>query len=193
MKNKNRIILITCFFVIGFSIGGYFGVQYFLNRDLEKEKESLKEIINQYGVVEKETVATLIAKFNTEIMDSGIKHPARENFIEPSTTEYWYQMTNYIYCYVVALDHTGDKEKDVVSMMAIYYPKEGGDELALEYVKKLIKANQSDLKEKEIDDLLNKAAAISTNHENVQSGKGIAVSFKESEDHYEYQVIRIYK
>ncbi len=192
MKKRERVILILCFLIIVISIGGYFGVQYFLNRDLEKEKEELKKTIDQYGFVEKETVTTLIAKFNTEIIEDGINQPARENFMEPSTAEYWYQLTNHIYCYVVTLDFTGDKEKDIVSMMAIHYPKEGGDELALAYTKSLLKANQENLTDQEIENLLWEAAT-STNSENVQSGKGIAVSFKEAEDHYEYQVIRIYE
>ena len=65
--------------------------------------------------------------------------------------------------------------------------------MAIEYVRKLIKANNYDLTDNEINELINTAKKISTKDENAQSGKGIALAIKETEDYYNYQVIRLYK
>ena len=48
-------------------------------KELEDAKNDLEETYKKYGWVEKETVNTILAKFNTEIMDSGLNTPASDD------------------------------------------------------------------------------------------------------------------
>ncbi len=194
MKNKNKIIIIICIVLVVISIFGYFGIKYYLDKDLEKAKEELNQTIEKYGYVEKENIHTLIAKFNTEIMDNGLEYPASDDYLTIQDDTYWYGLYDDVYCYIVPEKFTEDKEEDIASMMSIYYPKNSSNEkLALEYVRHLIKANNSNLTSTDIDNLIKEAKAISKNNKNAQSGKGIALALKETDDYYNYQVIRIFK
>ena len=195
MKNKNnKIIIVICLITIILAIGISLGIKLYLSKDLEKAKQELQEIEKEYGTVEEETLNILIAKFNTEIMDNGLEYPASDDYLTIQDNNYWYGLYDDIYCYAVPEKYTGNKEKDIVEMIAIYYTKNSSnEELAIEYVRKLIKANNYDLTDNEINELINTAKKISTKDENAQSGKGIALAIKETEDYYNYQVIRLYK
>jgi len=79
-------------------------------------------------------------------------------------------------------------------MIGIYYPKNSPNkELAQKYVINLLKANNNKLTDKDIKDLINNSNNLSSKNKNAQSGKGIALALKETDDYYNYQVIRIYK
>ena len=193
MKDKKQIIKVICLIVVVLAIVSYFGINYYLDKDLEKTKNELQETIEKYGYVEKENVLTIISKFNTEIMDSGLDYPASDDYLTIENNEYWYGLYDDIHCFVIPEKFTGDKEKDIVAMIGIYYPKNSQNkDLALKYVKNLFKVNNDKLSYNEISSLVNKAEK-SKNSENVQSGKGIALALKETDEYYNYQVIRIYK
>lgn len=192
MKNNNRTIII-CVILIIVSISGYFAINYFLAKDLEKAQNELNQTVEKYGYVEKESIHNLIAKFNTEIMDDDLQYPASDDYLTVQDNNYWYGLYDDIYCYIVPEKYTGDKEVDVASMIAIYYPKNSkNEELALKYLRSLIKANNT-ISDNEIDKLINKAKELSKRNNNAQSGKGIALALKETADYYNYQVIRIFK
>lgn len=191
---KNKVINIICLVIVVFTILGYFGIKYYLDRDLEKTKNELKETIKKYGYVEKENVLTIISKFNTEIIDSDLEFLASDDFLTKENDEYWYRLYDDIYCFVVPEKFTGDKEKDIISMIGIYYSKNSSNgELATKYIISLLKANNEELTDKDIDDLIVESKRLSNKSKNAQSGKGIALALKDAADYYNYQVIRIYK
>lgn len=191
---KNKVINIICLVIVVFTILGYFGIKYYLDRDLEKTKNGLKETIKKYGYVEKENVLTIISKFNTEIIDSDLEFLASDDFLTKENDEYWYRLYDDIYCFVVPEKFTGDKEKDIISMIGIYYSKNSSNgELATKYIISLLKANNEELTDKDIDDLIVESKRLSNKSKNAQSGKGIALALKDAADYYNYQVIRIYK
>ena len=161
---------------------------------VEDAKKDLEETYEKYGVVEKETVSTMIAKFNTEIMDGGLNTPAYDDSMTIQDNVYWFGLTEEVSYYLQPVEFSGDKEKDIVEMSAIYFKKDNyNEEDAVKYVKGLIKANHYDLKDEEIDDLIQKAKDLSSKKKTSNNGKGISVGFLEYEDHYVYQVIRLYK
>lgn len=193
MKDKKQIIKVICLIVVVLAIISYFGINYYLKKDLENAKNELQQTIEKYGYVEKENVLTVISKFNTEIMDSGLEYPASDDYLTIENNEYWYGLFDDIHCFVIPEKFSNNKEADIVSMTGIYYPKNSQNkDLALKYIKNLIKANNNQLSDTEISNLVNKAEK-SKNSENVQSGKGIALALKETDEYYNYQVIRIYK
>lgn len=192
MKEKKKIIII-CLFVMIVAVGGYLGIKYYLEKDLEQTKQELQETIEKYGTVKQENVSTIIAKLNTEIMDSGTNTPATEDSLVIENQLYWYAITENISCYIKPQKFTGKKEEDIVEMVALWYEKSEDEQTIEQYAKYLIKANNEDLTEKEIDQIIKDAKKLSPKNQNAQSGKGLAVAFKEADNHYEYQVIRIYK
>lgn len=191
---KNKIIVIVSIIIIIISVSSYFLITSYLEKDLAKNKKDLEKTIEKYGTVEKETVGTIIAKFNTEIMDNNMEYPASEDYSTVSNNEYWYGLYDDIYLLIVPEKYTGDKNKDITKVSAIYYEKNSQNiELALKYVKKLLKANNSNLTTAEIDNLPLRAKELSVKKENAQSKKGIALAYQENNDKVNYQVIRINK
>ena len=87
-----------------------------------------------------------------------------------------------------------NKEKDILDMSAIYMDNDKYDEtIAIKYTKFLIKANNEEITDYEIDELLKEAKEKSSAKEKANNGKGISVGISNANDHYEYQVIRLYK
>ena len=95
---------------------------------------------------------------------------------------------------IVPEKYTGDKATDIVDYMLIYVDKTSkyGDD-ALTYAKHLIKANYNESTEDEINNLLEEAKTKSTTGKTAYNGKGISVGYLDSNDYYQYQVLRIYK
>lgn len=159
----------------------------------EAEKE-LQETYEKYGLVEKESVSTMIAKFNTEIMDNGLNTPAYDDYLTIQDDVYWFGLTEDISYYLQPVEFTGNREKDIVEMSAIYFKKENYDEdIATKYAQYLIKANNYDLSDEEILNLIREAKEISSTKKTANNGKGISIGFLEYEDNYVYQVIRLCK
>ena len=189
---KSTIILLV---LIILSVGIYFGVNYFLNKDLKEQQKKLDDMIAEYGTIEKENVNTAVAKFNTEIMDGGLENPAKEDANSTSEDQlYWYMIEDGIYCYVKPEEYTGDVENDIVHTISVYYEiASGKQEKALEYFKLLIKSNKNDFTDEQITELINKAEELKEEKQKAVNGSGVMVGIAETEDHIEYQVTRNYE
>lgn len=189
---KSTIILLV---LIILSVGIYFGVNYFLDKDIEKQQQQLDDMIAEYGTIEKENVNTAVAKFNTEIMDGGLESQAKEDANSTSEDQlYWYMIEDGIYCYVKPEEYTGDVENDIVHTISVYYEiASGKQEKALEYFKLLIKSNKNDFTDEQITELINKAEELKEEKQKAVNGSGVMVGIAETEDHIEYQVTRNYE
>lgn len=190
---KKKIITIVCIIIIILAIGVYFAVDYFLDKDLEKQEQELQETIDEYGTVNEENVVTLVAKFNTEVMDNGLEYPASDDYFTVENDVYWYALYEDIYLYIEPLQYSGDTEKDIVDMTAINFPKDSeNQDMALQFAKHLIKANNNELTDTEIDELIEEAKKASKDKKVANNGKGITVALAENETTYEYQIVRLY-
>lgn len=192
--NKKKIILICGVIFVIIAIAACIAIVYFSKQDLITAEKELQQTIEKYGFVEKETVNTIIAKLNTEIMDGGLNTPAIDDSMVIENELYWYALTENISCYVGTTEFSGDKEKDSAELISLYFDKEGyKEETATNYFKKLIKANKADLTEQEIENLVKEAKANIKTNEMTNNGQGISVAIIETDNHYEYQVKRLYK
>lgn len=177
------VVIVVCIAIVQFA-----------KQDVENAKNELQATIEKYGTVEKEIVNILVAKLNTEIMDNGINTPASDELMVAQDGLYWYGLTDDISFYVKPVEFSNDNKKDIAEISAIYMSKDVYDEqIAIKYAKLLIKANNEELTEDEIDTLIKDAKAGSNDNEFANNGKGISVAILESDNHYEYQVKRLYK
>lgn len=160
-----------------------------------KENDTNKPMKEEnLGSVEQESVNTLIAKLNTEIMDNGINTPAYDDYMVIENGLYWFALTEDVSFYIKPVTCSNDKNTDIAEMSAIWINKQKYDEdTALKYAKRLIKANNLELSEMEVESLLKEAQQLKNDKLLANNGKGIYVGILESDKHYEYQVKRIYK
>ena len=169
-------------------------VVQFSNRDLEEAKRDLQETQEKYGWVEKETVDVLVAKFNTEIVDNSSLNPTSPDYLTESNNQYWYGLIEGIYLVVVPEEYTGDKTTETVNYTLLYVEKNSQYESnAISYIKHLIKANNSEITDSEIDTLLEDAKTKSSSGKVANNGKGISIGYTEKDEAYQYQVLRLYK
>ena len=191
---KNKKIIIICLIMIILAIVISLGVKLYLNKDLENQRQKLQETQEKYGWVEKETVDVLVAKFNTEIVDSSSLNPASTDYLTEDNNQYWYGLIDGIYLVVVPEKYTGDKSTEIVDYTLLYVDKTSKYESdAISYIKHLIKANNSNITDNEIDSLLQEAKVKSTSGETANIGKGISIGYIEKNDSYQFQVLRSYK
>ena len=191
---KNKKIIIICLIMIILAIVISLGVKLYLNQDLENQRQKLQETQEKYGWVEKETVDVLVAKFNTEIVDSSSLNPASTDYLTEDNNQYWYGLIDGIYLVVVPEKYTGDKSTEIVDYTLLYVDKTSKYESdAISYIKHLIKANNSNITDNEIDSLLQEAKVKSTSGETANNGKGISIGYIEKNDSYQFQVLRSYK
>ena len=191
---KNKKIIIICLIMIILAIVISLGVKLYLNKDLENQRQKLQETQEKYGWVEKETVDVLVAKFNTEIVDSSSLNPASTDYLTEDNNQYWYGLIDGIYLVVVPEKYTGDKSTEIVDYTLLYLDKTSKYESdAISYIKHLIKANNSNITDNEIDSLLQEAKVKSTSGETANNGKGISIGYIEKNDSYQFQVLRSYK
>ncbi len=168
-----------------------FGMTGCGNSDKKENKKSPIETQEKYGSVEKETVDVLVAKFNTETVDNSSLNPASTDYLTESDNKYWYGLIEGIYLVVVPEKYTGDKTADIVDYMVIYVFKNSNYKAdAVTYAKYLIKANNSQIADSQIDTLLEDAKTKSANGKTANSKKGISVGYLETDEYYEYQVLR---
>lgn len=192
--NKKKIIGICVVIFVIIVIAICIAIIQFSKHDLETVQKEYEQTVEKYGVVEKETVSTMIAKFNTEIMDGGINTPAYDDYLTIEDGSYWFGITENISYLLQPVEFTSDKDKDILAMSALYFHKENyNEEKAVKYVRCLIKSNNYDLTDEEIDDLIKEAKEKSLKKETSNNGKGISIGFLEYENSYIYQVIRLYK
>ena len=156
--------------------------------------KDLQEIQDKYGWVEKETVDVLVAKFNTEVVDNSSLNPTSIDYLTESNNQYWYGLIDGIYLVVVPEKYTGDKTDEIVNYMLLYVDKTSEYKSdAISYVKYLIKSNNSQVTDSEIDTLLNEARNKSNSGKTANNGKGISIGYTENDEAYQYQVLRLYK
>lgn len=185
--NKNIIIGVA---LILLSIGIFVGVKTYLDKDLDKQKEELNKTFEKYGTVEKETVEVSIAKFNTEVMDNNIGDPASSDYMTQDNNLYWFALLDSVYLYVKSENYTGNKNKDITKVMTIHYSD--NEEIALKYVKALIKSNNDALTDSDVDYLMKESKNLSSDKKQANNGKGISVGFVKNEEVTEYQITRLY-
>lgn len=185
---KNVIVVLVVVLVV---VIGFVGVKIYLDKDIDKQKENLEDTINKYGVVTEVTVEESVAKFNTLVMDKNIGNVASDDYFTVDNNLYWYGLIDDVYMYVKPVDFSGNKDKDITNIMTIQYSKNSkNSDVAINYVKALLKANNDKLTDSDIDYLMSEAK---NNKKNSNNGMGISVSFVENDEIIEYQVIRLYK
>ena len=161
---------------------------------VEEAKKDLQESQEKHGSVEKETVDVLVAKFNTEVVDNSSLNPASTDYLTESNNQYWYGLVEGIYLVVVPEKYTGNKETEIVDYMLLYVDKTSKYESdAISYIKYLIKANNDQITDSEIDTLLEEAKTKLNSSKTANNGKGISISYAEKSEAYQYQVLRLYK
>ncbi len=186
MKKTMLAILICGVMVLGLSGCG--------KSSLENDKKNLQESQEKYGAVEKETVDELVAKFNTEVVDNSSLNPASTDYLTESDKQYWYGLIEGIYLVVVPEDYTGDKTTEIVNYMLLYVNKTSEYESdAISYIKYLIKANNKQITDTEIDTLLEDVRTKANSGKIANNGKGISIGYTENDEVYQYQVLRLYK
>lgn len=186
MKKSLLTILLFGVIVLGLTTGC----------DSKKEAENdFQETIDKYGFVEKETVETLVAKFNTEVMDknNGKLNAASDEYLTVDNNQYWYGLIEGIYLIVIPTEFSNDKTKDIVDSMTIYVQKGSEYEQdAITYTKHLLKANSDQFTTDEMDSLIEDAKQ-KVNKEKANNGKGISLGYNDNTDNYQYLVKRLYK
>ncbi len=149
---------------------------------------------NDVGVVEKQTVVQMLARYNTEIFDNSGLDPANIESLNEDNGMYSYNITEGIYLVILPLDEKKNKEEDIVNSMRIYVKKEFSDDpQVLAYTRMLITANNEKISNKEAQSLIDEAISLSSKRITSNNGKGIFVGYIKASDHDEYQVIRNYK
>mgnify|MGYP004532638429 FL=1 len=157
-----------------------------------KNKNDLQESQEKYGAVEKENVEVLVAKFNTEVKDNSTLNPASTDYLTEDNGEYWYGLIDGIYLVVVPEKYIGDKT-EIVNYTLLYVNKSSKYvSNASSYIKYLIKANNQEITEAEINTLISEVKEKVNSGKTANNGKGISLSYTESDDVYQYQVLRLY-
>lgn len=188
MKKKIFIILLSMVMVISLT-----GCE---KSKVEDSKEKLEKTYEKYGSVEEKTVEMLVANFNTEVMvnEGTSLNPASPDYLTESDNMYWYGLIEGIYLVVVPKEYKGNAKNEIVDYMLIYVKKNSKYESdAKEYAKHLIKANNNELTESEIETLLDEAKSKSSTGKSAYNGKGITVGYLDKSNYYQYQVLRMYK
>ena len=186
MKKKLFVILICGVIVLGLTGCG--------ESKVDDAKKDLEESYEKNGWVKKETVDTLVAKFNTEVMDNSTLNPASTDYLTKSNNQYWYGLIEGIYLVVVPEKYTNDNTTEVVNYTFLYVEKSSKyKEYATSYIKYLIKANNSEITDTEINTLLEEVKTKPNSGKTANNGKGISIGYTENDDVYQYQVLRLYK
>ena len=186
MKRKLFLILVCGIMALGLT-----GCA---NSSLEDAKKDLQESQEKYGSVEKETVDEVVAKFNTEVVDNSTLNPASNDYLTESDNQYWYGLIEGVYLVVVPEKYTGDKTTEIVDYTLLYVDKTSKYESdSTLYIKYLIKANNNQITDSEIDTLINDVKTKINSGKTANNGKGISIGYTENDTNYQYQVLRLYK
>lgn len=192
--NKKKIIGICVVILVIVVIAICMVMVQSSKKDLEDAKKDLQETQEKYGWVEKETVDVLVAKFNTEVVDNSSLNPASTDYLTESNNQYWYGLIEGVYLVVVPEKYTGDKTTEIVNYMLLYVDKTSKYESdAITYIKHLIKANNNQITDSEVDTLLEEAKTKANSGKTANNGKGISIGYTEDDETYQYQVLRLYK
>ena len=145
-----------------------------------------------YGYISRITVADLISKFNEELANDNELEAMEISEYYSEDNLYWYNLTNGAFLVITPEKFIDNKEKEIVEISRLYIETEVNEEILL-YLKDLIKANNEELTEEEIEDLITSSKEFSEKSLTANNGKGISIGYLEMDDHYEYQIIRNYK
>lgn len=192
---KDIIIIVVTIVIVAISVAIYLGVNYYLGKDLERQKQELQETIDRIGVLERETVEITVAKFNTQIMDNTNWEllPVNDDYMEVKNETYWYPIYEDILLAVQAEEFTNDKSKDISKFMLIQMNKDSNfKNEGMEYVKYLIKANNEEITDSDVTELLTKAQELKEESKTANNGRGINVGIYEYDSYIQYQITRIY-
>ena len=186
MKKTILTILVCIVIALGLTACG--------KSDLEEAKKDLENSQEKYGYVEKETVDVLVAKFNTEVADNSTLNKASIDYLTESNNQYWYGLIEGISLVVVPEKYTNDKATEIVNYMLLQVDKNSKYEKdANTYIKYLIKANNNQITDSEIDTLIQDAKTKNNSGKISNNGKGISIGYTENDEKYQYQVLRLYK
>lgn len=186
MKKTILTILVCIVIALGLTACG--------KSDLEEAKKDLAKTQEKYGYVEKETVDVLVAKFNTEVADNSTLNKASIDYLTESNNQYWYGLIEGISLVVVPEKYTNDKTTEIVNYMLLQVDKNSKYEKdANTYIKYLIKANNNQITDSEIDTLIQDAKTKNNSGKISNNGKGISIGYTENDEKYQYQVLRLYK
>lgn len=189
MKDKLKQIILGTIIVVGATCL-LLVVINFLN-DQDKSKDG-----NKTEYVKEETVETLVAKFNTEVMDNGMEYPASDDYLTKEDDFYWYGLYDDVFLHVVPVKYSGDLKKDIVLEMGIFYDKGSKNEkMAMDYLFHLIKANDNTLSDDEVNKIIDKAKELGKDNINAETGTGylshgLLVTYWDNADNYHYSISR---
>jgi len=185
VKNKRTItIVLIITFVICIVI---FSLIYYINKD-----NKYIEFSNDTVYIEKETVEKTIEKFNNLILDNGMKSYISKDNCLIKNNVYYYTIYEDISLYIIPIEYTKNQLEDITYDMGIYYPKnsqyEGNAKL---YIKHLIKINNPDLSNEQIEKLIDEVIIQSKKNNSINKNTGITVRyFGNSDSKYKEFVIR---
>lgn len=156
--------------------------------------EAKTETADPFGTVEPLTVFDAIDRFNVELSEHEANYYADNEYMIAQDGLYWYRIFDDITCYVKPVEFSDDMEKDIAETIAIRYAVDSKNEqMALDYIQYLIKANNADITDDEISTLMSKAKEQAPDGKTAYNGKGITVGVLVTEDVIEYQIVRIYE
>lgn len=137
----------------------------------------------------------LVAKFNAQVMDNNSAlNPASSDYLTIDDNKYWYGLYEGIYLVVVPQEFSNNPTNEIVDYMFLFVDKGGlYEDNAEEYVKYLIKANNENITNEEINTLLEESKQLATSSKTSNNGKGISIGYIDNADNIQYQVIRLYK
>ena len=121
-------------------------------------------------------------------------NPASVDYLTVEDNKYWYGLIEGIYLVAVPKEFNNDPTNEIVDYMFLFVDKGGHYESeAVEYIKYLIKANNENITDEEINILLEEARQLATSGKTSNNGKGISIGYIENVDNYQYQIIRLYE
>lgn len=159
----------------------------------EKGNKKKEDVLNKYGTIEKVTVFDTIDKFNVELSNNEMHYFANNDTMIAQDGLYWYGIYEDITCYVKPVTFSNDMNKDITETIAIRYDVNSkNEEMALNYIKNLIKSNNQSFTDSEITELMTKAKEQSIDKKTANNGKGITVGVLTTDEIIEYQIVRLY-
>lgn len=191
MKKWQRNLLIGVL-AVAVLVGILLGVRAVIVANQEKSEVTEETVVS---TVERETVATIVAKFNAEILDVTQRElePTNDEAMITYENNYWYPLTDAVSLVVVPEDFTGDSYRDIAKVALIYSNKdENNQHVAREYWQYLVRANNRELDDSSVTNLLADAERLKADDSATDVVKGISAAVFEDDNHFEFQVLRNY-
>ncbi len=185
MKNgKSKGIIISIVIIIVAIILLLVGIYLFKNR--EPEEVYLEEI----------TISKIVEDFNKKLEEAKIDSLALEDNLIKEDEFYWYGLHEDVVLHIVPIKYSEDLTKDIVLETGIFYDKgSANEELAMKYLANLIKANDRNLTDEQVSEIIKQAKELGKDNVNTQKGTGYAdygmiVTYWDNEDNYHYSIER---